>query len=68
MMWADLGITEEKVYSKTLVCMHNSFQKHACNPECLYIRANFKNHWLSCDHVMYDSYFKTSLVYQVKIY
>ena len=25
-------------YSKTLVCEHNSFWKHACNPKHLYIR------------------------------
>ena len=28
-------------YSKTLVCEHNSFQKHACNPKHLYIKVNF---------------------------
>ena len=29
------------IYSKTLVCEHNSFWKHACNPKHLYIKANF---------------------------
>ena len=40
--------------SKTLVCKHNSFWKHAYNPKHLYIKANFKNHWLSCDHATYN--------------
>ena len=26
------------VYSKILVCEHNLFQKHACNPKHLYIK------------------------------
>lgn len=38
----------------------------------LYIKVNFKNHWLSCGHVTSGitdgSYCKTSLIYQVKIY
>ena len=59
-------------YSKTLVREHNSFPKRACNPKHLYIKANFKKHWLSYGHVTFgipsDSYCKTSLVYQVKIY
>ena len=58
-------------YSKTLVCRHYSFQKHACNAKHLYIKVNFKNYQLTCDHVMcgftYYSYCKTSLIYQVKI-
>ena len=58
--------------SKTLVWEHNSFRKHACNPEHLYIRVNFKSHWLRWDHVTfcvtYYRYYKTSLVYQVNIY
>ena len=28
-------------YSRTLVCKCNSFQKHACNPKDLYMKANF---------------------------
>ena len=31
----------KKSYSKTLVCEHNLFQKHACNPKHLYIKAFF---------------------------
>ena len=35
-------------------------------------REREKNNWLSCDHVtfslIYYSYYKTSLIYQVKIY
>ena len=60
------------IYSKTLVCEHTLFWKHTCNPKPLYIKVNFKNHWLSHDHVTfgvtYYSYCKTSLVYQVKIH
>ena len=40
-------------YSKTLVCKHYSFQKHACNAKHSYNKANCKNHRLSCDHVMF---------------
>ena len=58
-------------YSRTLVCQHNSFWKHGCHPKHSYIKVNFKNHWLRCDHVIfgisYYSYCKTPLVYQVKI-
>ena len=39
-------------YTKTLVCEHNSFRKHACNLKHSYIKVNFKNRWLSCDHVV----------------
>ena len=60
------------IYSKTLICERDSFWKHACNPKHLYIKANFKNHWLSCDHVTFSvtcySYCKTSPAYRVKIY
>ena len=38
-------------YSKTLVCEHNSFQKHACSPKHSYIKVNVRNLWLSCDPV-----------------
>ena len=41
--------------SKTLVWEHNLFWKHACNPRHLYIKANFKNHSLSCDHVTFST-------------
>ena len=45
--------------------------RNICNPKHSYIKVNFKNLWLSCDHVafgiMYYSYCKTSLVYQGKI-
>ena len=58
--------------SETLVCEHKSFQKRACQPKHSYIKANFKSRWLSGDRltfgITYYSYWKTSLVYQVKTY
>ena len=39
--------------SKTLVCECNLFQKHTYNPKPLCSKGNFKNHWLSCDHVTF---------------
>ena len=59
-------------YSKTLVCERSSFQKHAYNPQHLHIKVNFKNHWLSCDHVTftvtyYSLYCKASPADQVKM-
>ena len=48
-------------YSKTSVCEYNSFRKHACNPKYLYIKGNFKNHWLTCDHVMFSVTYTTRI-------
>ena len=63
---------KQNVYSKTLVCEHNAFWKHAFNAKHLYLKVNFKSHWFSCDHVTFGvtdyPYCKTSLIYQVKIY
>ena len=67
--WGERRILKTE-YSKTLVCEHNSFWKHACNPKHLYIKANFKNHWLTCGHVTfgitYYSYCKTCLFIKLK--
>lgn len=58
-------------YGKTLVCEHNWFWEHACNPKHPCIKANFKNRRITCDHVMFGamsySYCKTLRIYQVKI-
>ena len=47
------GPPHKMTYSKTLVCEHNSFWKHAYNPKHLYIKQNFRNHWLSGDHMTF---------------
>ena len=53
-------------------CVSIIYTRNTCNPKHLYIKAYFKNHLLSCDHVTFGvtvySYCKTWLVYQVKIY
>ena len=62
----------QKLHGRTSVCEHNSFRKHAWHPKHSYIKANFKNHWLRCDHVTFGitcySCGKTPLVYQAKVY
>ena len=53
-----------------MVCEHNSFRQNAGHPKHSSIKVDFKNHWLSWDHmtlgITYDSCCRTPLIYQVK--
>ena len=54
------------LFSKTLDCKHNLFQKHACDPKHLYIKAKIT--FIKCNHIALFSFIlscdMTLLLYQ----